>query len=111
MINDQDKHCKKSCSLKEFRVEKTLESSSSQGSRLTVLIQFGLPESTRGFISKTLFKTVKTEQYIISGLQLLGNVGGILGIFVGFSFLGMTEPVLSISEKFWKLFCKILKLN
>ena len=107
MINDQDKHCKKSCSLKEFRVEKTLETTSSQGSRLTVLIQFGLPESTRGFISKTLFKTVKTEQHVISGLQLLGNVGGILGIFIGFSFQGIKEPILSISEKLCKFVRKI----
>ena len=108
MIDDQDKHCKKSCSVKEFRVEKSLESSFHEGlSRLTVSIQFGLPESTRGFISKTLFKTVKTEQYVISGLQLLGNVGGILGIFIGFSFQGITEPILSISERLCKFVRKI----
>ena len=113
MILDHDQHhCKKTCSLKEFRVTKSLVLSNGPGSRLsTFTIDFGLPKSTRGFISKTLLKTVKTEQYIISGLQLLGNVGGILGIFVGFSFLSMTEPILTISEKFWKLFCKILRLN
>ena len=100
LITDLDHHCKKTCMVKEFQV---MKGASVQGMRNNFIdIRFQLPDATRGFMSKTPYKIIKTEQYIISGLQLLGNVGGILGIFVGFSFLGITEPLLSVSEKLWK---------
>ena len=38
-----------------------------------------------------LFKTVKREYYIMSGLSFVGNIGGTLGMFVGFSFIGSAE--------------------
>ena len=100
LIPDLDQHCKKTCRLKEFHViqDENVQISLHYAS---IEIKFQLPDATRGFMSKTPYKTIKTEQYILSGLALLGNVGGILGIFVGFSFLGITEPLLFVSEKLW----------
>ena len=100
LITDLDQHCKKTCVVKEFQV---MKGASAQGPRNNYIdIRFQLPDATRGFMSKTPYKTIKTEQYIVSGLQLLGNVGGILGIFVGISFLGISEPILSVCEKLRK---------
>ena len=65
------------------------------------MIKFELPAATKRHITKTPLKVVKKEQYIISELALLGNVGGILGIFVGFSILGFSEWILAAIEKSW----------
>ena len=108
MMLDQDLHCKKTCSLKEFQVTQS-NSPTHQVGRTEGYINLELPKATREYRSKTLVKTVKTEKYIISGLQLLGNVGGILGIFVGFSFLGITGPILSVSQKLWKRALELLR--
>ena len=108
LMTDQDQHCKKTCRLKEFHVSREGLSDFWENS-LTVLVNFKLPEATRGIVSKSPFKTVKTEQYILSGLALLGNIGGILGIFVGFSFLGITESLISISETIGKRLRKSAK--
>ena len=59
---------------------------------------FKLADSSRGQITKTPRKTIKQEHYILSGLSFLGNIGGILGIFVGFSILGTTEWITSVLE-------------
>ena len=45
--------------------------------------------------SNELYKTVFTETYVISGVSLLGNAGGILGMFVGFSFIGIYETLVA----------------
>ena len=104
MMTNQDKHCKKTCKVKEFQVIR--ESSSLSGSSLSrvniVDVFFELPDATRGFMSKTPYITVNMEHFLISDLALLGNVGGILGIFVGFSFLGITELLMSVGETMWK---------
>ena len=48
---------------------------------------------------KLLKKTIKTEHYVITELALLGNVGGILGIFVGLSFMGVSDWTITGFEK------------
>ena len=46
-------------------------------------------------ITGTPLKSVKKEYYIMSVLSLIGNVGGILGTFIGFSFLGAYEWLMA----------------
>ena len=41
--------------------------------------------------SKKPFKIVKTQYLITSIMTLVGNVGGTLGLFIGFSFLNISE--------------------
>ena len=86
--------------MKEFRVTGDL-GRRFERNFITIRVNFNLPDATRGYLSKTPYKIIKTEQYIISGLHLLGNVGGILGIFVGFSLLGITEQIVSVGEVMW----------
>ena len=54
--------------------------------------------NSREWLTKTPFKTIKKEQYVISDMSLIGNIGGTLGMFVGFSFLAKTEWVLTKLE-------------
>ena len=44
-------------------------------------------------------KTVRSEYYIITGMTLVGNVGGILSMFIGFSILTTAECILNIFGK------------
>ena len=48
------------------------------------------------------FKTVKTEYWIMSGLSFVGNVGGTLGMFVGFSFIGVAELFIGTAAALWQ---------
>ena len=42
------------------------------------------------------FKIVRKEYLTMSGMLLVGNVGGMLGMFVGFSFMGSTAWLFGI---------------
>ena len=65
--------------------------------------QFTVPKGTRDLFSKKPFKTVKTEHWRTNGITLVGNVGGTLGMFVGFSFLATTEWLMTVIAWVWKL--------
>ena len=53
---------------------------------IVVEIQFEVPS-----VNVKPFKTVKTEYLLTTFMSLVGNVGGTLGMFVGFSFIGMAD--------------------
>ena len=71
--------------------------------------------------SKKPFKTVKKEALIVSWVSLIGIVGGTLGLFVEFSFIGALEWVFGKISSLGKickqdqlkidiLFCRCLKI-
>ena len=70
-----------------------------------IYVKFGFPESSIDVRPSEPFKTIKTEYLVVSWMSLLGNVGGTLGIFVGFSLTGASEWCLVIVQKLWKWFC------
>ena len=49
------------------------------------------PPSVNGQRKEMPLKTVNTEYLIVGWMSLIGNVGGMMGLFVGFSFMGMYE--------------------
>ena len=70
---------------------------------------FGKPAinaATTGILERDVdtdrLKTVKTEHLVMSRMSLLGNVGGTLGMFVGFSFFGFYECICEILMGLWK---------
>ena len=48
------------------------------------------------------FKTIKEEYLIISWMSLLGNVGGTLGMFIGFLFIPTSEWAIDAGLSVWK---------
>ena len=60
--------------------------------------KFSVPLFILDHRSEEPFKTVMTEYYVTTGLSLVGNVGGTLGMFIGFSFLGTAEWLLNVAE-------------
>ena len=64
--------------------------------------KFKVPNSMRDHRSDEPFKTVKTEYLIVSLMSLVGNVGGTLGLFIGFSFATTFELIMDVLQKLWK---------
>ena len=56
----------------------------------TIILQLRIDhlDWSKGDWSKELSLDVYTEYYVWTGVSLIGNVGGQLGLFIGFSFLG-----------------------
>ena len=47
----------------------------------------------------------------MSGMSLVGNVGGMLGLFIGFSFWGIFEWVVDGMARTWVLRLKTRKIK
>ena len=60
----------------------------------TFKYRFKPPRSSKDMRSSELFKLVSKEYLIMPLISFVGNVGGTLGMFVGFSFIGLTEWIL-----------------
>ena len=116
---DQATHYKKSCHVKEFSIKHDssgllpCKNKNKNDRELVIEVKFDTtPKSFWELRSLEPFKTVKTEYYIISGLSFVGNVGGTLGMFVGFSFIGVADWFMVSAGAFWRwLKTKHEKLN
>ena len=64
-------------------------------------LRIDLPDWSKGDRTKELQLDVYTEYYIWSGVSLVGNVGGQLGLFIGFSFLGSWVWLMSKAQMIW----------
>ena len=110
--SEQAKFCKKSCHVKEFtfKMDKNGydelprgELISKDNKQLVFDLNFDLvPQSTWELRSLMPFKIVKTEYLIMTSLSFVGNVGGTLGMFVWFSFIGLTERFMDSLRQVWK---------
>ena len=103
--SDQEKHCKKLCNVKEFDFEDPLwihsarvckKSGVSEQEGFVLDYSFKQPTHSLQLRSEKLMKTVKEEYYVISGMSLAGNIGGTLGMFIGFSFIGTSEWIVDV---------------
>ena len=114
---DQNSYCKLSCVIKEFEIKRDLSrlpgsKENKNGQELVIEVKFDTaPESVWNLRSVDNFKTVKTEYLIISTLSFVGNVGGTMGMFVGFSFIGTSEWFLASTQTIWGWLKRKLKMN
>ena len=81
---DQHLYCKKSCNVKEYTVKGYWHEL--QSHQFKFKCQFSLPTVSKELRSKKPVKTVKNQYLIVTAIALIGNVGGTLGLFVGYSF-------------------------
>ena len=112
---DLNQRCMKSCHVKEFKfAEKTITTHRLEKEDAFVMeIRFDVPASTNSRRIQEPFKIVKNEYLRIDFISLVGVVGGTLGLFAGFSFLGvgegMVDTFLGKKFAFLKTFCSKLK--
>ena len=118
VFKNQKLYCKKACHVQEFSVkfEGTMRGSESEWRRwkkekwawnetfnlencFIIEYRFEQPEWTRDQRSDEPFKTVHRELLTMSFMSLVGNVGGTLGMFIGFSFIGTSEWFMELIGK------------
>ena len=103
----------------EMQVKEEVTSKTVESGNVEVTLHLGLPTSLLCHASFILatdkhielkevappnpIKSIKKEHFTMSLMSLLGNVGGTLGMFIGFSFIGMSESLVNGLEKFGKL--------
>ena len=75
-----------------------------EDSEETILLDLEFDELdwSKGDRTKELQLDVYTEYYVWTEVSLIGNVGGQLGLFIGFSFLGSWGWLMSKAQMFWK---------
>ena len=107
---DQDKHCLKLCQVKEFKTNRYYLNEGALVPYLLGLdIKFVLPKSVTDHRSEKVYKIVKKEYLVVPWTTLVGNVGGTLGKFIGFSFVGLSDWILRYASKLLTFIKKILK--
>ena len=72
---------------------------------------FGYPSWTRGTYTKHFQKEVHKECLVWSSTSLVGNIGGYMGLCVGFSFTGFIAWILGIIPKMCKALSTITDCN
>ena len=65
-------------------------------------ITFDHKDWSKGERSKYLVVDVYEEYQVWNGISLIGNIGGQMGLLVGFSFLGCSDWFIKIVPKAWK---------
>ena len=100
---NQESKCQISCQIKEFLTEKdcTWNQFYSAG-QFGFEYRFIKKPSSNDLRSKKIFKKVKEQYYITNEISLVGNVGGTLGMFVGFSIIGTSESFITLIGYVWK---------
>ena len=73
---------------------------------LLLALSFDDLDCSNGDGTKELEVEVWKEYYIMSGFSLVGNLGGQMGLFIGFSFLGCFSWLLSWIQSFWRQISK-----
>ena len=68
--------------------------------------EFGSPTWSRGKYQYYIQKEVHKEYLTVTSTILVGNIGGHLGLCIGFSFTGLIAWLLSVFPKLWHAFFK-----
>ena len=121
LIKDQSDNCKKCCNIKDFQLEidwsvNLLESEvypylwEKIKPSWVVRFEFDSPMTSLDSRMIKAFKTVHTEYLIFSRNSVIGTVGGTIGMFVGFSFLGASEWFIAlVFPKVWETMKHVLR--
>ena len=106
---DQGTHCGRLCRTREYitEVEKTIptwsicqENKSLNFPEIIFEYRFKEPSNSRGRFMRPS-KIVHEEYFVMSWMSLVGNLGGTLGMFIGFSFIGVSEKMIEFGTWMW----------
>ena len=68
------------------------------------LLTLGEPKHSLGYRSSQVTKMIYTENLVVNEFTLLGNIGGQMGMLVGFSFSSFASWILGQLVHLWVLF-------
>ena len=67
--------------------------------------KFSVSESSGGMRTNEPTKQLHSEVYLVTPMGLVANIGGTLGLFIGFSFSGSLIWIIDVGFKWGLLFC------
>ena len=82
-----------------------------QKTKYNIWIDFWIELSSNGRYNTAVQKYVHKEYLSWTGTGLVGNVGGQLGLWLGFSFTGFIAGVVNLAPKMWYLTKNISQNN
>ena len=99
----KEKFCrsKQLCKVQDYTVEESDYEIHKSVDQLAFYIDYGEPKYSRGHRGLKPAIVIHTENLIINGFTLLGNVGGQMGMFIGFSFSGAIGWITGAMRKVW----------
>ena len=112
MRDSQKEYCKKLCQVTEYTVRDETwknnieDCNDSSKNWFSIEYMFGSPDASKESRTQHPFKTVHEEYFILNGRGLVGNVGGTLGLFTGFSFVAVANGAFAIWNR---VLSKIMK--
>ena len=92
---------KQLCSVQDYTVEESVHDIHTAIDQLSFYIAYSEPKYSRGHRGLRPVVVVHKENLVINGFTLLGNVGGQMGMFIGFSFSGAIGWIISAMGKTW----------
>ena len=95
---NQDYYCKRLCIVKEYKFQPI----KGYDKKFVLRYYFGQPYASRNIRSWKPVKTIKTEYLYVTMKSLIGSIGGTIGMFVGFSFVDVSEWFTEFLFKFWR---------
>ena len=83
------------CVVKEYTIKDIFEPSltTDKQNGFHLKTWFNPPKSSRQNRKIEPYKSVNIEYYLMDGIQLIGIVGGTLGLTIGFSFFGFITSI------------------
>ena len=98
----QHEKCRVSCQTKEYKTEikPNQDQISHEPYTYSFAYKFELANAIRDGRSRKPFKTVESEYYLLPLMTLIGNVGGTLGMFVGFSIIAVFDFILGFMKTY-----------
>ena len=86
----------KSCVVKEYTAEDMRPPIQDLDMNIfSFAMSMDVPISSNNYVVAKAYKTIFTEYYVLGDLELVGTIGGTLGLMIGFSFMG---SIVSIAE-------------
>ena len=110
MTSNQEKLCKRSCLVKEYKTKTDggHELTTENVTQFQLDVNFEPPFGTVDIMSNALFKIVKREYLIMTWMSFVGNVGGTLGLFVGFSLVTTSEWFVDATVVVWNRMRRVI---
>ena len=95
LMSNQENYCKRLCFVKEYKFAlKEAPGLTEKSNDFVLNYKFASPPASRNLRSWMPVKTVKREYLVVTFKSLVGSIGGTLGMFVGFSFIGTAEKLI-----------------
>ena len=91
----------KSCAVTEYKIKDfALPNPIEIKTDFIFKVRMGAPLSSGTYLESKPYKIVYNEYYLLDAMQIIGTIGGTLGLMTGFSFLG---TIMSITDMYGRL--------